>query len=119
MHLMPTELLKYNIDGVYVPQFQIAYICVTPHPSHKNLDKLCCEVHYMWWENQYLELKEWEDFIKSNKKIILAIIMLVPKINPQGYKEHIILFIVFTFGGGVTIIDWKANMKIYVPNTEE
>ena len=40
----------------------------------------------MWWENQELELQEWEDCINSDKTIILAIIMLVPKNNPHGHK---------------------------------
>ena len=35
-------------------------------------------------------------------------------INPLGYKEHVIYFIVFYFGGGVKIIYWLANMKPYV-----
>ena len=73
----------------------------------------------MWWGNQDLKLQEWEDFIKSNKKIILAIIMLINNKNPQGYKEHVILFILFSFGEDVTIIDWIENMKLYVPNIEE
>ena len=45
--------------------------------------------------------------------------MLVPCNNPQGYKEHAILFIVFAFGEGGTIIYWLSNMKIYVSNIEE
>ena len=40
--------------------------------------------------------------------------MLVPNKNSQGYKEHVILFIGFAFEEGVTIIDWLANMKLYV-----
>ena len=31
--------------------------------------------------------------------------MLVPNKNSQGYKEHVISFIAFAFGEGVTIID--------------
>ena len=46
--------------------------------------QLCHEVHYMWWRNQLLELQEWEDFIKSNKTIVLGIIMLVPNNNRKG-----------------------------------
>ena len=68
----------------------------------------------MWWGDQDLELKEWEDFIKSNKTRILDIIMLVPKKNPQGYKEYAISFIDFSFVECVTIIYWQAKMKIYV-----
>ena len=45
--------------------------------------------------------------------------MLVPKNNPQGYKENTILFIAFAFGEGVTIIDWIASMKLYVYDIEE
>ena len=45
---------------------------------------LICDVHYMWFGNQELELQEWEDFIKSKKTIILAIIMLGPNNNPPG-----------------------------------
>ena len=56
MYFMPTIFLKDNINGVRVPQFQLAYICNTTHPSHKKLVKLCREVHYMCYEDQYLEL---------------------------------------------------------------
>ena len=56
---MPDGLLKDKINGIRVPQFKLAYICDTTYPSHKNLVKLCSEVHYMWWINQYLELHEW------------------------------------------------------------
>ena len=45
--------------------------------------------------------------------------MLDPNKNPQGYKEHIISFIDFDFGEGVIIIDWLANMKLYVTDIEE
>ena len=45
--------------------------------------------------------------------------MLVPNNNPQGYKEHVTLFIAFAFGEGVDIIDWLANMKLYVFDIEE
>ena len=38
--------------------------------------------------------------------------MLVTKNNPQGYKEHVILFIAFAFGEGVTIIYWLAKMNL-------
>ena len=84
---------------IWIPfsQFQLAYINETTNTSHNFFIRLCCEVHYMWWENQKLELQEWEDFIKSNKTRILAIIMLVPNNNPQEYKEHVISFIVFDF----------------------
>ena len=45
--------------------------------------------------------------------------MLVPNNNPQGYKEHVIQFIVFDFGEEVTIIDCITNMKLYMPDIEE
>ena len=45
--------------------------------------------------------------------------MLVPNNKLQRYKEHVISFIVFAFGEGVTIIDWLENMKLYVSNIEE
>ena len=51
----------------------------------------------MWRGNQYLELQKWEDFIYSNKIIILSIIMSVPKKNQQGYKENVNEFITFDF----------------------
>ena len=79
---MPTILLKDKIDGVRAQQFQLAYICDKTHPSHKKLVKLRCEVHYMWWLNQYLELQDREYCIKSNKTMILDLIMLVPNDNP-------------------------------------
>ena len=48
MNFMSTILLNDNIDGVRVPQFQIAYIYDRTYPSHKFLAKLCLEVYYMW-----------------------------------------------------------------------
>ena len=48
-YFMSTIFLKYGINGVRVPQFQIACIRGTTHPSHKNLVELCREVHCMWW----------------------------------------------------------------------
>ena len=83
---MSTGSLKDNIDGFRVPKFKLSYICDTTHPSHKNLVKFCPEEHYVWWENQHLEIQEWEDFINSNKTRILAIIVLVTNKNPQGCK---------------------------------
>ena len=56
IYFISTIYLRYNIDGVCVSQFQPAYILDTTHPSHNILFKLCCEVHYMWWLNQELEL---------------------------------------------------------------
>ena len=114
MYFMSSIFLKGNIDGVPVPQFQLVYICDTTHPSHKHLVKLFHEVHYMRCLNKYLELQDWEDLIKSHKTIILAVIMLVPNKNPQRYKERVILFISFTFGEGVTIIDLIEKMELYV-----
>ena len=68
----------------------------------------------MWGENKYLELQEWEDFINSNKTIILAINMLVRNKNPQGYIENFISFITSAFVESVTIIDWPTKIKLYV-----
>ena len=45
--------------------------------------------------------------------------MLVPNNNPQGYKENVIQFNAFTFGGGVNIIYWLEKMKLYVYDIEE
>ena len=56
IYSMLTIFLKDNINGVRVLQFQLAYICDTTYPSHKNLVKLCREVHHMLWLNQELEL---------------------------------------------------------------
>ena len=106
---MSTRLLKDKIDEVRVPQFQLAYICNTTHPSHKKLVNLCRGVNYMWWENQYLELQEWDDCIKSNKTRILAIIMLVPNKNQKGYKERVILFVV-----GKTMAGYKHGRPMPV-----
>ena len=86
---MSTRFLKGEINVVHIPQFKLAYIRNTTHYSLFFV-KLCREVHYVWWGNQDLEQQEWEDCIKSNKKIILDIIMLVPNKNQQGYKEHVI-----------------------------
>ena len=64
MYFMSTRLLKDNIDGVCVPQFQLDYIHNSTHPSHKYMVKLCREVHYIWWVNKELELQEWDNCIK-------------------------------------------------------
>ena len=93
MNFMSTRFLKDKINRVHVPQFQLTYIRDTNHLSHKNLVRLCRGVHHMWWVNQYLELQEWEGCMKSNKTRILAIIVLVPNKNPQGYKGCNISFI--------------------------
>ena len=103
---MSTRFLKYKIDKVHVPQLKLAYINDTTHPSYKNLVMLCREVHYMWWINQQLELQAWEDCVESIKTKKLDMIMLVTNNKPKLYKEHVIYFILFTFGEGVTIIDW-------------
>ena len=42
--------------------------------------------------------------------------MIVPKNNPQGYKEYVIYFIDFGFGEFITVIDFLENMNIYVSN---
>ena len=63
MYFMSIRLLKDKINGFLVPTFQLAYICDTNNPSHKKMVKLCHEVHYMWWGNKDLELREWDDFI--------------------------------------------------------
>ena len=118
-YFMSNIFLKEKTDGVYLAQFQLAYTHNTTHTPNKKLVKLCHAVHFMSWRNQYLELQEWDDCINPHKTIILAIIMLVPNKNPQGYKEHIISCIAFDFRKYVTIIDFLANMKLYVSNIEE
>ena len=45
--------------------------------------------------------------------------MFVPNNNPPGYKENAIYFIAFAFRKCVTIIEWIANMQIYVSDNEE
>ena len=55
MHFVSTRLLKYRINGVCVPQSQLARIRGTTNTSHKNLFELCHEAHYMWRGNKYLE----------------------------------------------------------------
>ena len=52
MYFMSTIFIKEKIGGVCVPQFQLAYICDTTHPSNKKLVRLCRELHYMWWITQ-------------------------------------------------------------------
>ena len=56
MYFMSNRFLEDNINGVRVTKFQIAYIRDTTNPSHNFLVKLCFEVHYTWWVNQYLGL---------------------------------------------------------------
>ena len=53
-------------------------------------------------------------FHEINNTIILDIIILVPCNNPPHYQEHVIYFISFYFGEGVTITDWIVNIKLYV-----
>ena len=69
--------------------------------------------------NQELELQERETCINLNKRIILAIIMLVINKNPQGYKEQVIPFIAFAFLEVVTVNYWLSNVNLYVSNIEE
>ena len=83
IYLITTRFLKDKIYGVRVLQFQLSYTCILTHPAYKSLIGFYCEVHYMWWVNQDLELQEWEDIINSNKTRILSIIILVPNKNPQ------------------------------------
>ena len=45
--------------------------------------------------------------------------MLVTNKKTQVYKEHVISFIDFAFGEGVTITYWTAKMKLYVSGIEE
>ena len=52
--------------------------------KHKNLVKLCCDMDYMWWGKQQLEIQEWENYINSKKTRILAIIMFVLNNNIPG-----------------------------------
>ena len=66
-----------------------------------------------------MEVKQWEDCIKCKKTRILAIIMIFSNKNPPVYKEHVIYFIAFSFETGVTIIDFMANMRIYVSEIVE
>ena len=54
MNFIPTEFLKYDTDGVLVPQFQLTYIRDTTNTSHNVSVKMCHEVHSMCWENQEL-----------------------------------------------------------------
>ena len=63
MYFMSTIILKDNINGFRITNFQLACIRNTPHPSHKNLVTLCHDVHYMWKVNRHLKVQEWYDFI--------------------------------------------------------
>ena len=54
---------------------------------------LCFDMCYMWWGDQELKLKEWEDYINTKKTTILANIMLVLNKNPSGYKEHAMMIL--------------------------
>ena len=90
-------------------QFQLSYIRDTTNYSYNILVKLFRDVHHMWWWNQELE-----ELYEVQKEKILDIIMFVPYKNPPGYKEHVIYFIVFAFGEGVTTIYWLESMKNYV-----
>ena len=83
---MSNVSLKYNINGVRVPQLQLAYIHGINNNPQKYLVMFCLEVHYIWWGNKYLEPQECKDQINPHKTIILAIIMLVSNNNPHGKK---------------------------------
>ena len=45
--------------------------------------------------------------------------MLVQNNNPPGYKGYLNYFLSFSFGEGVTIIEWPVNMKFYVSDVVE
>ena len=68
MYFLSDIFLKDNINEARDPLFQLTDILDKTHLSHKNLVNFCCEVHYMLWVNQYLELQELEDCVKSNLK---------------------------------------------------
>ena len=51
---MSRIILKEKFDGIYVPQFQLAYICDMNLPSHKQMVKLCHDVNYILWCKQEL-----------------------------------------------------------------
>ena len=44
--------------------------------------------------------------------------MLIPNNKLQEWKERVTSIIAFDFGQGLTIIDWLANMKLYVSDVE-
>ena len=52
MYFMSNIFLKDMINEVHVTQFKLDYIYNTTHISHKNVCKLCREIHHMWWVNQ-------------------------------------------------------------------
>ena len=84
---MSTRFLKCNIDGVCVPQFQLDYFRDTTHTSHKNLFKLCCELHYMWWGNQYLELQELGDCVDPNQQESYLLLCKLQKTSVPDYPR--------------------------------
>ena len=57
MYFMTTRFLRDNIDGVRVPKFQL-FTLLTQRIIEIKMVRLCREVNYMWWGNQYLELQE-------------------------------------------------------------
>ena len=61
-----------------------------------------------------LYLQERDNLMIPNKDIIWSILMLVPLNTTLVYQWCVIYFIVFSFGEGVTIIDWTENMNIYM-----
>ena len=48
MYFMSTRFLKNKINGLRVPQFQLANIFYTTNPSHKIFIKFCREVNSVW-----------------------------------------------------------------------
>ena len=56
MFYMWTIFLRDKFYGVRVPQYQLVYIHDKNHPLNKNLTDLCCDVNYVRWGNQDLEL---------------------------------------------------------------
>ena len=63
VYFMPNIFLKDNINRLRFTKFYLAYIRNKTHTPHKEMVKLCREVHYMWLGNQELELQEWKDCI--------------------------------------------------------
>ena len=97
MFYISTRFLKYNIDGILVPQFQLAYIC--------NTAKFCIIIWFSCaltciicgGRTNSCTFKS-GGISLSLKTIIIDIIMFIPKNNPPGYKECVIYFILFSLG---------------------
>ena len=86
---MSIRFLKYKINGVRVPQFQLAYICDSIHPSQKFVEVVSWSTLYVVGKLR-VETTGVGGLNKVREKNNLSYYYVLPNNKTQGYKEHII-----------------------------